>query len=114
MNKIITKQMEDWEKEFNNKFKPDYSGGGSLRKISAYGRKLSTHKISYKESKDFICQTLALQKQDLKKKIEGWIKKSAKDNFHYYSGMHEEIINPYMENAHLKTLSDLQEFLKTL
>ena len=89
-SKIITKQMEDWEKEFDREFA-----------------------VLHADEKTYLCD---FDKQELldiyepikdfiKKKIEKWMKKTKRGKW-WASGTWSIYYN--------EALSDLQEFLKTL
>lgn len=58
-------KTERWVEEFRQTFRPDYNGGGSLKRIAEYSKKLKNTKVDLGEVENFITQLLSDARREL-------------------------------------------------
>lgn len=56
--------------EFREQFRPEYAGGGSIKNIVAYGKKLKSVKVDLSEVEQFILKALEQKEREIVEMIE--------------------------------------------
>lgn len=56
-------------KEFRKEFRPEYTGGGSIKNIIAYGKKLKSVKVDLSDVESFILQALDQKEREVREEI---------------------------------------------
>lgn len=86
--------------EFRQQFRPEYTGGGSIKNIIVYGKKLKSVKVDLSDVESFILQALDQKERGVREEIENWLD-------WYVMDKHD------CDKPECKVIDDLYSFIKS-